>query len=85
MKNRIKNKPPIREIIRQLLADRAEPTDVREIYDYVAERVTLVSDTPRSSVFSVLTRMPDVIRVEPRKYALTPSVKDPQLVTGRKA
>ncbi len=71
MKRRNRNSLTIREAIRQFFAERSEPANLDEINRFVAERVTLTSKTPRASVFSVMIRMPDVIRTEPSTYMLT--------------
>lgn len=71
MQRRIRNSPTIREIIREFLAGKSESASFDDIYNHVVKRVTLISKKPRASVFSVLTRMPDVVRTQPSKYNLT--------------
>ena len=71
MSRRRKNSPTISKVVRQFLATRSEPAHLDEIYRFVVGRVTLTSKTPRASVFSVVTRMPDVVRTQPAMYLLT--------------
>ena len=71
MKRRNRNSPTIREAIRKFFATRREPAHLDEIYQFEAGRVPLTSKTPRASVFSVITRMPDVVRTQPGIYLLT--------------
>ena len=70
-RQRYKNTPPIKEIIQGFLAGKKDGASVHEIYEYVQRFVTLTSETPRNSVFSVLVRMQNVERVGPGKYKLT--------------
>ncbi len=63
MRQRVRNQPTIKEVILEFLVKKREDATVDEIYNHVAESVTLLSKTPRNSVFSVLTRMPEVKRV----------------------
>lgn len=78
MRRRSKNSPTIREVIRQFLTTRNQPADLDEIYRFVVGRVTLRTKTPRASVFSVITRMPEVVRTQPGMYLLTrlPGTRD---------
>jgi hypothetical protein len=71
MKQRIRNSPPIKHIIREYMHSKGDPVSFGEIYEHVSKLATLVSKTPRNSVFSVLTRMPDIERVSHAKYKLT--------------
>jgi hypothetical protein len=70
MAERIRNSPTIQEIIRAYLQKKDDAATVGEIYDHVIKRVSLTSKSPRASVFSVLTRMPDVERTRPGEYNL---------------
>ena len=78
MKQRIRNSPSIRAVIHEFLAGRMGPTSLDEVYDHVAPKVTLTSQTPRASVVSVLSRMPDVVRTQPGKYMLISNSKEPK-------
>jgi len=71
MKQRIRNSPPIKHIIREYMRSKGDAVPFEEIYEHVSKSATLVSKTPRNSVFSVLTRMPDIKRVSHAKYKLT--------------
>ena len=75
MQRRIRNSPTIREIIQEFLAGKSEAASFDDIYNHVVKRVTLISKKPRASVFSVLTRMPDVVRTQPSKYVISPAQK----------
>ena len=70
-RQRYRNTPPIKDVIRRFLAGKRDGASVQEIYEYVQRFVTLVSETPHKSVFSVLVKMKDVQRVGPGKYKLT--------------
>lgn len=76
MPRRNTNYPKIREIILTFLADQAEPVRLREICDHVEERATFISKAPRASIFSVLTRMPEMVRTEPGKYARSDTTRE---------
>lgn len=71
VRQRYRNSPPIKAIIREFLAKKREGASVQEIYEHVQRFVVLTSETPRNSVFSVLVKMQDVQRVSPGKYKLT--------------
>jgi len=77
MPRRIRNSPTVQEIIREFLGGRTEPASNDEIFRHVVRRATLISEKPRASVFSVLTRMPDVARFQRGKYMLISS-KEPK-------
>jgi len=70
MKQRVRNSPPMREIIRKYMVKKGDAVSFDEIYGHVSKSVTLMTKTPRNSVFSVLTRIPDVERVGPAIYKL---------------
>ena len=70
MPGRIRNSPTIQEIIRAYLQKKGAAATVGEIYDHVIKRATITSERPRASVFSVLTRMPDIERTRPGEYNL---------------
>ena len=75
MGKRIRNSPPIREIILAYLSEQPNPVEFSEICKHVVERATFTSKTPKASIFSVITRMPEVVRTEPSKYALSVTTK----------
>lgn len=68
VRNRVRNSPTIREIILVFLAQQPEPLNLSEICSNVTDRAT---KTPRTSIFSVLTRMPEVVRTGPGVYTLS--------------
>ena len=70
-RQRYRNTPPIKEVIREFLARKKDGASVQEIYKYVQRFVAFTSKTPRNSVYSVLVRMQNVERVGPGKYKLT--------------
>jgi len=70
MKQRVRNSPPIRDIIHEYMVKKGDTVSFEEIYKHVYKSVTLLGKTPRNSVFSVLTRIPDIERVGPAMYRL---------------
>jgi len=70
MKQRVRNSPSIKDIIREYMAKKGDVASFEEIYDHVSKSVTLMTKTPRNSVFSVLTRIPGIERVGPARYRL---------------
>ena len=70
MNQRVRNSPPMRDIIRGYMAKKGDAASFEEIYTHVSKSVTLMGKTPRNSVFSVLTRIPDVERVGPAMYRI---------------
>ena len=75
MNSRKRNSPTVRETIRQFLLAKNEPANIEEIYEFVVDRVRFTSKTPRGSMNSVLTWMPEVVRVERGVYTLTAQSK----------
>jgi len=71
VRQRYRNTPPIKDVIREFLVNKGDGASVQEIYEYVQRFVMFTSKTPRNSVFSVLVRMQNVQRVGPGKYKLT--------------
>ncbi len=70
MKQRVRNLPPMREIIRGYMTKKGDAVSFEEVYKHVSKSATLLGKTPRNSVFSVLTRIPDIERVGPALYKL---------------
>jgi hypothetical protein len=70
MKQRVRNSPPMRDIIYRYIAKKCDAVSFEEIYKHVSKSVTLLGKTPRNSVFSVLTRIQDIERVGPAMYKL---------------
>ena len=68
MKQRVRNSPPMRDVIHGYMVKRGKPASFEEIYTHVSSSVTLMGKTPRNSVFSVLTRIPDIERIGPAMY-----------------
>jgi len=71
MKQRIRNSPSVKHVIREYMLRKGDTASFKEIYEHVCKSATLLSKTPRNSVFSILTRMPDIQRVRPATYKLT--------------
>ena len=76
VRKRVRNSPTIREIILTFLAQQPGPVSPSEICNHVTERATFTSKTPRASIFSVLTRMPKVVRMGPSVYTLSITTKE---------
>lgn len=70
MKQRVRNSPPMRDVIHGYMVKKGKAASFEEIYTHVSSSVTLMGKTPRNSVFSVLTRIPDVERVGPAMYRI---------------
>jgi hypothetical protein len=70
MKQRVRNSPPMREIIRGYMIKKGNAVSFEEIFIHVSKSATLLGKTPRNSVFSVLTRISDIERVGPAMYKL---------------
>ena len=67
----IRNKPRIRDLVEEYLHLVPGGTaSIGDIFEYVSQRVTLLSSKPRASVFSVVCRMSNVKRIAPSVYRL---------------
>jgi len=70
MKKIFRNSPSMKVIIHDYMVKRGDAASFEEIYEHVHNSVTLLGKTPRNSIFSVLTRIPDIERVGPAMYKL---------------
>ena len=77
MEKRERNSPGIREIIKDFLNGKVELASTDEIYRHVAQRIDLKAKRPRASVFSVLTKMPEVVRTGRGQYILSEPQRTP--------
>lgn len=72
MKKRIRNSPTIESLIREYMLNKGDEVSLNEINDYVQSKATILSKTPRNTVFSVIFRMSDVQRISRSLYKYIP-------------
>ena len=72
MKRRIRNSPTIESLIREYMLNKRDVVSLDEINDYVQSKATILSKTPRNTVFSTIFRMADVQRVNKSLYKHVP-------------